>query len=86
MPSTQIALTDNDTDDSDTDDPAPIESTDYTTLAPTDQRGGDGCCPWCLSSAETFEHHDNGTVGCSHCGAAIPTDADWYERGEKIVI
>ena len=56
-----------------------------TSLAPPDQRGGDGCCPWCLAAAETFEHHGDG-ARCGYCDARIPTDADWFERGEKIVL
>lgn len=55
-------------------------------LAPVEQRGDDGCCPWCLASPETFEQHDNGSVGCGHCEAIIPIGVDWYERGEKIVL
>lgn len=56
------------------------------TLAPPDQRGGQRCCPWCLAAAETFNHHDDGSVGCAHCDAAIPVGIPWYERGEKVVI
>lgn len=55
-------------------------------LAPPEQRGGQGCCPWCLASVETFDHHDDGSVGCGHCDAAIPVGTPWFERGEKIVL
>jgi hypothetical protein len=57
-----------------------------TMLAPTDQRGGDGCCPWCLAAAETFEHHGDDRARCGYCDASIPLGTDWYERGEKIVV
>jgi hypothetical protein len=57
-----------------------------TILAPTDQRGGDGCCPWCLAAAETFEHHGDDRARCGYCDASIPLGADWYERGEKITV
>jgi hypothetical protein len=92
---TQTTLTDSDTDDTPTDDDAPTtdegcttpaESTDYTALAPSDQRGGKRCCPWCLSAAETFEQYDDGRVGCGNCDAVIPIGADWFERGEKIIV
>ena len=85
MNTTQTTLTD--------DEPANTGMTDYesssnaqTTLAPSDQRGGEGCCPWCLAAAETFNHHDDGSVGCSYCDAAIPVGAAWFERGEKIAV
>ena len=61
-------------------------SNSFSRLAPPEQRGGEGCCPWCLAAAETFTHHDDGRVGCGFCTAAIPVGTDWYERGEKIVI
>ena len=96
MPTTQTTLTDSDTDNRATNDEpptdashtraTPTESTNCMTLAPPDQRGGEGCCPWCLASAETFNHHDDGSVGCGYCEAAIPVDVPWYERGEKIVV
>lgn len=96
MPSTQTTLIDSDTDDTTpTNDDTPMtderrttptESDGYTTLAPPDQRGGEQCCPWCLAAAETFEHHDDGSVGCGHCDAAIPVGTKWYEQGEKIVL
>jgi hypothetical protein len=57
-----------------------------TSLAPPDQRGGDGCCPWCLAAAETFEHHGDDRARCGYCDASIPLGADWFERGEKIVV
>ncbi|WP_435078973.1 hypothetical protein [Halococcus sp. AFM35] len=57
-----------------------------TSLAPTDQRGGDGCCPWCLAAAETFEDHGDDRARCGYCDASIPLGADWFERGEKIVV
>jgi hypothetical protein len=57
-----------------------------TMLAPADQRGGDGCCPWCLAAAETFEHHGDDRARCGYCDASIPLGTDWYERGEKIVV
>jgi hypothetical protein len=57
-----------------------------TMLAPPDQRGGEGCCPWCRAAAETFEHHGDDRTRCGYCDASIPIGADWYERGEKIVV
>jgi hypothetical protein len=66
--------------------PTPTESGEQTTLAPPEQRGGEQCCPWCLAAAETFEHRDDGRPTCGHCDAAIPVGADWFERGEKIVV
>jgi hypothetical protein len=57
-----------------------------TMLAPPDQRGGEGCCPWCLAAAETFEYHGDDRARCGYCDASIPLGADWYERGEKIVL
>jgi hypothetical protein len=81
------------TDDTRTDDePTTASTTDHersanarTMLAPPDQRGGDGCCPWCLAAAETFEHHGD-SARCGYCDASIPVGVDWYERGEKIVL
>lgn len=61
-------------------------SNGYARLAPPEQRGGDGCCPWCLASPETFVEHDDGSVGCGYCSVSIPVGAEWYERGEKIVV
>jgi hypothetical protein len=53
----------------------------------------DDSCPWCLGSADDFVTKTNddvtGTlprdpqVSCGHCSAVIPTDMDWYQRGEK---
>jgi hypothetical protein len=54
-------------------------------LAPPDKRGGEGCCPWCLANPETFEHGD-GRPRCEFCDSAIPTETEWYQRGEKIVV
>lgn len=85
----QITLTDDPTDepgDTTTTEQASSVSASQMYLAPADQRGGDGCCPWCLASSTTFEHYGDGTVGCGHCDAAIPVGTDWYERGEKIVV
>lgn len=52
----------------------------------------DDSCPWCLApSTEFYEHNDESIVGepgkvcCGNCGAAIPTDAEWYQNGKKIV-
>lgn len=42
-------------------------------------------CPWCLCDGQHFED-DGEQVGCPDCSAVIPTEADWYQRGEKIVI
>ena len=81
------------TDDTTTTDEPTTSTTDResssnakTTLAPPDQRGGKGCCPWCLAAPETFNHRDDGSVGCGHCDASIPAGTEWYERREKIVI
>ena len=57
-----------------------------TILAPPDQRGGEGCCPWCLAAADTFEQHGDGSPRCGYCDASIHVGADWFERGEKIVV
>jgi hypothetical protein len=57
-----------------------------TNLAPPDQRGGEGCCPWCLAAAETFDQHDDRRPRCGYCDAAIPVKTEWYQRGEKIVV
>ena len=62
------------------------ESGDTTALAPPERRGGKHCCPWCLAAPETFEHREDGRVRCGHCDASIPIGAEWYERGEKIVV
>jgi hypothetical protein len=94
MHSTQTTLTDDPDDASRPDDsdttatptPTPTESASQTTLAPPDRRGGERSCPWCLASAETFGHREDGHVHCGHCDAAIPVGTDWYERGEKIVV
>ncbi len=89
MQTTQTTLTD---DESPTEEATDRTTTGRTTtnasqnLAPPEQRGGQGCCPWCLASAETFEYHDDGSVGCGHCDAAIPVGTPWFERGEKIVL
>jgi hypothetical protein len=61
-------------------------ATTGTMLAPPDQRGGEGCCPWCLAAAETFEHHGDDRARCGYCDASIPIGVPWYERGEKIVV
>lgn len=58
----------------------------HARLAPPEQRGGDGCCPWCLASAETFVEHDDGSVGCGYCSVSIPVGEEWYENGEKVVV
>jgi hypothetical protein len=55
-------------------------------LAPPDQRGSEGCCPWCLANPETFEQHGDERPRCGFCDAAIPVGADWFERGEKIIL
>jgi hypothetical protein len=96
METNQITLTDEKTEQKSTQKPTDAgkkttkqKSQLFTTesaLAPPEQRGGDGCCPWCLSGTGIFEHHEDGRVGCGNCDAVIPIDADWYERGEKIVI
>ncbi|HET7322807.1 MAG TPA: hypothetical protein VFJ06_00565 [Halococcus sp.] len=88
---TQTTLTDTDdepatTDDTSTTDCENSSNAVRATLAPPDQRGGEGCCPWCLAAAETFEYHEDGSVGCGYCDAAIPVGIPWYERGEKIVV
>jgi hypothetical protein len=57
-----------------------------TMLAPPDQRGSEGCCPWCLAAADTFEHHGDDRARCGYCDASIPIGVPWYERGEKIVV
>jgi hypothetical protein len=75
-----------DTDTTATPTPTPTESGEQTTLAPPEQRGGHDCCPWCLAAPETFEHRNDGRPTCGHCDAAIPVGADWFERGEKIVV
>ena len=90
---TQTTLTDTDVEPA-TNEDTPMSTTDRenpsnavrATLAPPNQRGGEGCCPWCLAAAETFKHHENGSVGCGYCDAAIPVGIPWYERGEKIVV
>lgn len=76
-----------------TDEPTTTSTTDRersattkTMLAPPDQRGGDGCCPWCLAAVETFEHHGDGGARCGYCDASIPVGVNWYERGEKIAV
>lgn len=61
-------------------------SNGFAYLAPAEQRGGDGCCPWCLASPETFVERRNGRVGCGYCSASIPVGIDWYENGEKIAV
>jgi hypothetical protein len=40
-------------------------------------------CPWCLAPPEMFHNVPNG-VGCTRCEALIPTESEWYQRGEKI--
>jgi hypothetical protein len=89
MHTTQTTLTGDDRDD----EPADTATTEQASsssakanLAPPEQRGGDGCCPWCLASAETFEHHGDDCARCGYCDASIPLGTDWYERGEKIVL
>ena len=98
MTQTQTTLTGDTAEDQDDPDDEPTNTTATTTtndreapstrlyLAPKEQRGGEGCCPWCLASPDTFEHHDDGTVGCGYCDAAIPIGMNWYERGEKITV
>jgi hypothetical protein len=49
------------------------------------QRDSQGC-PWCLAAPETFEQHGDGRPRCGFCDAAIPISADWFERGEKIIV
>lgn len=55
-------------------------------LAPDAQPFNDESCPWCCAPPEHFEETAEGQVGCGHCDAIIPVDADWYQRGEKIVL
>jgi hypothetical protein len=87
MPTTQTTLTDDPDDE-----PTNTTTTDRESssshqmnLAPPEQRGGEGCCPWCLANPETFEHGD-GRPRCEFCDAAIPVKTEWYQRGEKIVV
>lgn len=43
-------------------------------------------CPWCLHPSDDLpEPDDRGVIGCPNCDSAIPADADWYRRGDKIV-
>lgn len=44
----------------------------------------DDSCPWCLGPASDFVEHADGRVGCPHCDSIIPTDAEWYQDGEKV--
>jgi hypothetical protein len=88
MHTTQTTLTDDPDDE-----PADTATTERESsssakmnLAPPEQRGGEGCCPWCLANPETFEHHDDGRPRCEFCDSAIPVNTEWYQRGEKIVV
>lgn len=45
----------------------------------------DDSCPWCLGTE--FRESQASRINdpaCVNCGARIPVDADWYQRGEKI--
>jgi hypothetical protein len=97
MTTTQTTLIPSDPDDETTNDDlpttddshtraTPTESANPVTLASADQRGGERSCPWCLAAPETFDHREDGHARCGYCDAAIPVGAEWYERGEKIVI
>ena len=94
MTTRQITLTDDSADGTETTDPTATKTTEQKsgssatdpTLAPPDQRGGDGCCPWCLAATNTFEHREDGRVRCGYCDATIPVGAEWYEQGEKIIV
>ncbi|HET7322748.1 MAG TPA: hypothetical protein VFJ06_00265 [Halococcus sp.] len=95
MKTNQATLTGEKTDETDeittnpekkTTKPKSDPSTTEPALTPPEQRGGDGCCPWCLAASKTFEHHEDGRVGCENCDAVIPINENWYERGEKIII
>lgn len=44
----------------------------------------DDSCPWCLAPAERFNERNDGVVGCGHCDARIPVDAEWYQDGKKM--
>lgn len=48
----------------------------------------DDSCPWCCAPADDFttELSSDDSVGCGNCSARIPVDAEWYKRGEKIVL
>lgn len=58
----------------------------------------DESCPFCLHPSDEFEERyrtDDDVVGellreptvsCPNCEAAIPVDAEWYQRGEKICV
>lgn len=48
-------------------------------LAPDAEPFIEESCPWCCCPRIS-------DGSCDHCEAEIPEDADWYQRGEKIVI
>jgi hypothetical protein len=54
-----------------------------TSLASPDQRGGDGCCPWWLAAAETFEHHGDDRARCGYCDASIPVGSRGMSAARK---
>ena len=45
----------------------------------------DHSCPWCCAPPRKFRRRYGDTVGCGSCDSAIPVEADWYNRGEKII-
>lgn len=48
----------------------------------------DDSCPWCCAPAHQFTQKlsSGDSWGCKNCSASIPVDADWYQRGEKIIL
>lgn len=57
----------------------PARNNDYETAFTTLS------CPWCLCHERHFREAPSGT-GCPNCSALIPTDAEWYQRGEKVCL
>ncbi len=43
-------------------------------------------CPWCLAPPSEFHTRENALgVSCSRCECLLPVDAEWFQKGDKIV-
>ena len=45
---------------------------------------GKESCPWCYAPPELYHETELGPA-CSVCNSVIPTDAEWYKNGVKLV-
>lgn len=60
----------------------------YQMMADDADPFADDSCPWCCAPAHQFTRKlsSGDSFACSNCEASIPVNADWYLRGEKIIL